>query len=213
MISTVATYLPRLARPLLPHVLSRIETSERVLYLTFDDGPSEVTTDLLEVLDAHGAHGTFFLIGQQVLRYPESVATLTQRGHGIGNHGYRHRDPWLRPRRPLLEDFQENRRLLQEMTGIDALFCRPPYGHWRPVLDAWARRTGSQVVLWDVMPGDYLRFMSLDRLVSFTRRTVRTGSIIVLHDAPRAPALLKQLLPALSADGWRLTSLSRTPAT
>ena len=152
------------------------------LALTFDDGPNPAATPrLLDLLDAHQAQASFFMIGRYVNRYPKLAAEITARGHAVGNHTDTHPSLlWLSSRR-IADELQRCQERIEMAAGRRARWMRPPYGFRGPQLDGVVRRGGFEGVVmwsvtgkdWDPQPASLLK----DRL-----RGARGGDIILLHD-------------------------------
>ncbi|HEX7072181.1 MAG TPA: polysaccharide deacetylase family protein, partial [Rhodothermales bacterium] len=207
MIVFFSSYVPRLVSRFISFAVWRSDATERVIHLTFDDGPSATeTVRILDTLDRHGARATFFLLGTNAMQHPELVREIVRRGHGIGGHGHAHLDPWRSRAADVVHDFETGCGILEEITGAHVRLIRPPYGRLRPCLMQWARATGRMPVMWDVMPGDYLPRISPTRIRRAVERMIRPGSIVVLHDnpsvAPVTAEALDQLLPVLRRSGW-----------
>lgn len=160
--------------------LTHVETAEPVVALTFDDGPDpEFTPRILDVLGAHGARGTFFVVGRAVRRHPGIVERAAREGHTVANHS------WDHPSFPLVSG--RGRRLQLRWTeevlpeGAPRMF-RPPWGHQSPATRLTAWREGLPVVAWSVMAEDWLDDPA-DRLVKRLHEGLRPGAIVLLHDA------------------------------
>jgi peptidoglycan/xylan/chitin deacetylase (PgdA/CDA1 family) len=158
----------------------RVATREPAIALTFDDGPHpEETPRVLEILERHGARGTFFMIGKNARRHPEVVARALEAGHAVANHSWDH---------PSFRRIQGRYRRAQIRWCGEALgpqgarLFRPPYGEQSlgSRLDALA--CGYQVVCWDVVAEDW-EDRPADHLVQRVMRRLRRGSIVVFHDA------------------------------
>ncbi len=173
------TVFKRIARRLLGTV-TRVHTSGSVMALTFDDGPHpEYTPQLLEILDRHGAHATFFMVGQRAEKYPDVMAEVARRGHAIGNHSWNH------PSFPLLTGAQRRQQIRQcasVLANTGARLFRPPFGHQDTAsrLDAWL--LGYDVIAWSVLADDWLNH-SPEQVFDRLSERIRPGSIILLHDA------------------------------
>ena len=157
-----------------------MNTREPAVALTFDDGPDPVWTPrLLEVLEAHGARATFFMVGANAKRYPGLVDRVACGGHSIGNHS------WDHPSFPLISRAERLRqlKLCSDALGARAsrLF-RPPYGHQTigSRLDVW--RAGYRVVTWSVVEPDWLN-RGGDTIAAGIQARMRPGSIVLLHDS------------------------------
>jgi peptidoglycan/xylan/chitin deacetylase (PgdA/CDA1 family) len=150
--------------------------------LTFDDGPHPEGTPA--VLDALGtAHAVFFLVGEQVERYPELAAEIAARGHEVAIHGYRHRNqmrttPWA-----LAGDLHRAADAIATATGRRPRLYRPPYGIFTPAGLALARRAGWTPLLWSKWGRDWRAHTDAAEIARLATRDLRPGDVILLHDA------------------------------
>ena len=215
VVNLLGTHLPRLAAPFFPDACWRrapARPTDRLAYLTFDDGPTlEMTPALLAKLDRYNAQGTFFLIGHNAARHRHLVRHIDAAGHQIGNHTYSHSDAWRTSSNKLLLELDYTSALLREITGKPVLFMRPPYGHFTRPMRAWCLTHRQHLTMWDVMPGDFLRWTSSRRVAERVFDMIRPGSIIVLHDNPDTKDVtleaLETILRRLTAEGWRFPVL------
>ncbi len=202
----------RLAATILPRVWSRIPHAGRTLYLTFDDGPSEATRGLLDVLARYGAQASFFVLGERVDEHTDLLHRMRAEGHAVGSHGWEHSDPWntARPNRWRLAD-----DAVADALGEAPRWMRPPYGHLTYGTWRHAHLYDRHIALWDVMPGDFRASATPRTITERVLKNVRPGSIIVLHDGPamhgRAEAMAETLVPALLVEGWALRALPDQP--
>lgn len=159
------------------------------VYLTFDDGPiPEATPWVLDVLDQFGVKATFFMVGQNVERYPELLEEVRRRGHGVGNHTLHHMQGASASTRSYMRDVAEGASL----TG-SRLF-RPPHGWLRP-RQFMALRKYYRIVMYDLVTRDYSRRMTADDVVANVMNLTRDGSIIVFHDSLKSLPRLREALP------------------
>lgn len=208
----VGTTLPRLTRRLYPDALWRIPTCERVVYLTFDDGPTlSFTAPLLEILAHHGAKATFFLIGRYAEQHPNLVRAVRAAGHSIGNHTYSHAEAWKLSAHKLVRDLERGAGAIEAITGERLRFMRPPWGQITRQLRHWCLVRRQRLTMWDVGPGDFLPAASAEAVERRILRAIKPGSIVVLHDHPMAETTLRRALPHvlsnLSGEGWQFRAL------
>jgi peptidoglycan-N-acetylglucosamine deacetylase len=171
----------------------RINTSEKVLYLTFDDGPiPEVTPWILQQLEQYNAKATFFCVGENVEKNPEIYQNLLQKGHSVGNHTQNHLNGWSTKTDVYLENTKKCATLVQSN-----LF-RPPYGRLKPSQSAMIRKN-YQIILWDVLSGDFDPKISVEKCLQNVIDCAKEGSIIVMHDSLKAEKNLRYILPRLLA--------------
>jgi len=174
----------RLYRPsaiirwLYPEALFRVKTTEKILYLTFDDGPHPGSTPfLLDILDRYNIKSVFFCSGKAAEEYPEFIKKIRSKGHIIGNHGYSHLDGWKTSTKKYCEDV-----LIAAGLTSDNLF-RPPYGRLS-IRQYYILRKSFKIVLWDIMPYDFDTGFGMEKSLGTLTRMIRPGSVIVLHDTP-----------------------------
>ena len=196
------TWLQRLYRG----VVWRMDPSSKVVYLTFDDGPiPECTPQVLDILAQYGVKATFFMVGENVERYPELLARVREEGHAVGNHTYHHLKGFKTCTRTYLQDAQQANAILQTH-----LF-RPPHGRMKYSQKKALHETGQTIYLWDVLTHDYNPCYSVEKMLSVVKRYTRNGSIIVMHDSLKSKDRMLQLLPLmiqwLHADGYKCETL------
>lgn len=173
-----------------PHALWRMDRNEKAVYLTFDDGPiPEATPFILDVLDRFNARATFFMVGENVDKYPHLFQEVKRRGHRIGNHTYNHISGFKHWSWHYLANAKKANELLQT-----DLF-RPPHGWIQIGQYKTLRHCGYQVVMWDVVTRDYSRWLTAKDVFSNVRRYTRPGSIITFHDSLKSIEKLKSALP------------------
>ena len=173
---------PLLYRLLFPEAFWRIKqhTDHPVAYLTFDDGPvPEVTPQVLDILDSLGVKATFFMVGDNVRRYPWLLDEVRRRGHAVGNHTMHH----LQGMKTRGVAYIRDVALADSLIG-SRLF-RPPHGIMRWG-QARAIRSRYNIIMYDVVSRDYNRKLSPDKVLDNVCRLTRDGSIIVFHDSLKA---------------------------
>jgi peptidoglycan/xylan/chitin deacetylase (PgdA/CDA1 family) len=212
LIPYLATHGLRPFHRFFPDLLWRVDANARTAYLTFDDGPTtEVTRPLLDILEEYDARATHFLVGRHAEEHPDLVRALVDAGHRVGNHTYTHPDPWTLSEEALARELQRTTALLEDLVRAPIRALRPPYGHPTGFLREWCAAQNQRMVMWDVMPGDYLQTATAERVSSFVINHIRPGSVIVLHDNPICedvtPQALDTILDTLTGEGWRFDAL------
>jgi peptidoglycan-N-acetylglucosamine deacetylase len=181
---------PLLLQWVTPSLLWRVNTREKEVYLTFDDGPvPEVTPWVLDVLEQYKIKATFFCVGDNVSKYPELFIRLKECGHAVGNHTYNH----LKLYKTEADEYRQNIRKAA-VQNKSRLF-RPPHGQINKSLIRWARSRRLKVVMWDVLPADYDTERTGLQCFETVKRKTRPGSIIVFHDSVKAQKNLMKALP------------------
>ena len=180
----------------------------RAIALTFDDGPGESTPRVLELLDRHGAHATFFQCGCCVERFPGIARAVLEAGHEIGNHGYSHARLYLRTARFIFRELSTAQRAIQETVGVEPRLFRAPYGvRWFGMREA-QRRLNLLGVMWTCIARDWR--LPGPRIASRLLAAAQNGAIFCLHDGGDAgPALeaLEIALPRLKEQGYDLVTV------
>ncbi|RZL15549.1 MAG: polysaccharide deacetylase family protein, partial [Pedobacter sp.] len=211
---------PLLLKWYYPSLLWNKSRTEKVIYLTFDDGPIPNVTDfVLKTLKAFNAKATFFCIGDNIVKHPEVYAHVINDGHAVGNHTFNHLKGWKTDD----ETYIENTLMCQQLTRTN-LF-RPPYGRIKKsqvrslkslVLDQSKSRlstssTGLQIVMWDVLSGDFDINLSPEKCYQNVIKHTENGSIVVFHDSLKAFDRLEYTLPRalkyFSDKGFTFSSL------
>ncbi len=180
---------PQFVQKLLPNFTWRIPTREKVLYLTFDDGPiPQVTPWVLAQLQQYDAKATFFCVGENISKYPDLFGQVTQAGHSTGNHTYNHLNGWTSDNVPYFLNVRRCAHLLHSK-----LF-RPPYGRLK-LRQAEFLQQHYQIVMWDVLSGDFDSGLSAKQCLSNVLTNARRGSVVVFHDSQKARERLEFVLP------------------
>lgn len=195
-------------------LVARVETGERVVALTFDDGPTDrYTGEVLAVLAAREVPATFFLVGQAIRRHPEATRRIVEAGHEIGNHSYSHRRMVAVTPGFVDDELSATDAAIREAGYEGPVRFRPPYGKKLVVLPWYLARNGRTTVTWDVEPETWLPVDAPPRdFVNHVLERVRPGSIVLLHVMFDARESTRQALPAiidaLRGRGYRFVTVS-----
>ncbi len=185
----VPVFLPR-ARLYAP-VLARLPDVGRAVWLTIDDGPSEDTPAMLDLLDRHGARATFFLVGERAQARPDLVGEILRRGHGIGNHTQTHPQAkfWRLGPFAMASEIGEAQRALERIAGRAPVWFRSVVGMTNPFVAASLRRHGLTRVAWTARGFDAVDADPV-RVLQRIQRGLRPGAIVLLHEgAPHGRSL------------------------
>ena len=176
-------------RWLYPRAYWRMDRHERSVYLTFDDGPiPEATPFILDTLKQFGARATFFMVGDNVRKYPELYKRILAEGHQVGNHTHNH----IGGLRHSIKEYSYN--VEKANAYIKSHYVRPPHGWMRMAQYEWLSRK-YKIVMWDLVTRDYSKWMTAQDVVNNIKRYTRNGSIITFHDSLKSIDKLKTALP------------------
>ena len=187
-------------RWLYPRATWRMDRNEKAVYLPFDDGPiPEATPFILDTLSQYGIKATFFMVGDNVRKYPELYNKVVAAGHRIGNHTFNHIGGF----RHTITTYKANADKADQLLHTD-LF-RPPHGWMRWDQYIWLRRK-YRIVMWDLVTRDYSKWMTAEDVLNNVKRYTRNGSIITFHDSLKSIDKLHYALPEaikwLKAEGY-----------
>ncbi|MGW1346332.1 polysaccharide deacetylase family protein [Kribbella sp. NPDC002412] len=185
---------------------TQADAGTKWVYLTFDDGPNpKYTPQILKILQAYRVRATFFVIGQNVKRYPALTRKVDRRGHSVQSHSWSHPNLTKVNWSTFKYQIRTTDRYLRTQTGYTPRCLRPPYGATNRVVARRAAALGKTIKLWSVDPRDWTR----PGTAVIARRVlanVRSGSVILLHDGggnrSQTVAALPRILKTLKARGY-----------
>jgi peptidoglycan/xylan/chitin deacetylase (PgdA/CDA1 family) len=178
-----ALQLPRTLQELPTYAADRSVSGGSVA-ITFDDGPHpEGTPRILEILAAHGATATFFVVGEQVVQRPALLQRIIDEGHSVQLHAYEHRLQSKRSARQLAGDYQRGTAAIEDAIGQTPVLHRPPFGVYSPAGLRIARERNLQPLLWADWGRDWRKFTTPLRIANRVTRNLRAGDVVLLHDA------------------------------
>ena len=182
-----------------------IDYDDKVVALTFDDGPSKYTTKILDTLKKYDACGTFFVIGNKVEFYNETLQRMVNEGNEIGNHSYNHK--WLNrlSKQEFQEELNKTQEKVQKITGISPKVFRPTYGGYSDILKSY---TDLTFILWDVDSSDW-KVKKKEKIINNIIPNVKDGSIILMHDNHEYSAnAIDSVVKALKDKGYKFVTVS-----
>ncbi len=200
-----------------------LSSKEKVLYLTFDDGPtSEITEWTLNELKKYEAKATFFCIGKNIAERPEIFQKIIAENHSVGNHTNNHLNGWKTKSPTYLKNIEEAEKYFDEnlrpnltntkLETQNLKLFRPPYGKLTLSQSRKIRKMGYKIIMWDVLSADFDPNISYDKCLENVLRNIQNGSVIIFHDSIKASERLKFVLPKVlkyySYLGYRFSSLT-----
>lgn len=199
-----------------PNYVWDIPTTDKIIYLTFDDGPTpDITNWTLETLKTYNAKATFFCIGHNVEKHPEILQNILKEGHAIGNHTHNHLKGWKTATPDYLENIKQAQATIenQQFKGkpVTTNLFRPPYGKLKPNQGKQLLDLGYKIIMWDIISFDWDKNIPeedcLDNVISKTEN----GSVVVFHDSLKAAKNMQYALPKVlehfTKKGYRFESI------
>lgn len=178
-------------------IWDKSSNAERVIYLTFDDGPHPLATPfVLDWLGKYNAKASFFCIGNNVTKHPAIYEEVISEGHLVGNHTFQHVNGWKTKAHDYIEEISNAGHC------IHSDFFRPPYGRITKKQISAIRKNKNlpqQIIMWDVLSGDFDLTLDGDQCFKNVANHVQNGSIVVMHDSQKAWDRLSVALPKILA--------------
>jgi len=186
-----------------------VQRDEKIVALSFDAAwGNEDTQTLIDILDQYGVHTTFFVVGDWVEKYPESVRALAEAGNEVMNHSSSHAHFSALSTNEILADISACNDKLEAITGVRPSLFRCPYGEYDDHVIKAVNSLGMSAVQWDVDSLDW-KGISADQITRRVLDRVQPGSIVLFHNAAEhTPEALPGILEALLADGYRVVPIS-----
>jgi peptidoglycan-N-acetylglucosamine deacetylase len=191
-----------------------VSTKEKLVALTFDDGPHpEYTLQLLELFDRYQAKATFYVTGENVKAFPDIAASVHCSGHELGNHTYSHPHLTALEKPEQLQELESTEALIQGITGSKPLTLRPPYFDYNEEVGELCEQLGYAVIGGVNFDTEDWREPGVEHIVTTSRRHIRNGSILVFHDGygdrSQTVEAMRILVPELVEQGYELVTVSR----
>ena len=194
--SIIIAKTPRLVKRFFPMLRWSFSSKRKIIYLTFDDGPTpEITEWTLQTLAKHQAKATFFCIGKNVALHPAITQDIVDGGHRIANHCYNHNNAWKCDAKDYSQSIQQTEDLLAKFQQNDTKLFRPPYGKLTYKKVKQLKQKGYKIIMWDVLSNDVQVQVSPKKSLRTLLKKTNNGSIVVFHDSVKGRNTLKQVLP------------------
>ena len=192
------------------NITSRVETDEKVVALTFDDGPEIKTNEVLDVLEQKEIKATFYVIGERLKENINIGKRITESGHELGNHSFTHQRFLLKSQTFIDKEIQNTNELIRESGYQDPITFRPPYSKKLLGLPWYLNKHGIQTITADIEPDTY--GTTADFFVDYTITNTKSGSIILLHpfceSCDEARKAIPLIIDKLKAEGYKFVTIS-----
>lgn len=202
---------PRIIKWYYANLYWQTPPSEKVIYLTFDDGPTpEVTEYVLEELLNWKAKATFFCLGMNITKNESILLKLKEHGHSIGNHTFSHLSGWESKVNTYLADIKKCAVELNKTLSNNSNLFRPPYGRINKSQISEINKK-YKIVLWNYLTGDFDSHLSNTKCFERAKKNIKNGDVVVLHDNLKSFETIQYVLPRLLAHfsnlGYRFEAL------
>ena len=187
-----------------------VDREDKVVALSFDAAwGNEDTQTLIDILDERGVHATFFVVGDWVDRYPDSVRAIAEAGNEVMSHSLHHAHFSKLSSEEIKNDLLGNNEKIRAVTGVSPVLFRCPYGEYDDHVIQAVRDVGMTAIQWDVDSLDW-KGISADEITQRVLKNVRSGSIVLFHNAAEhTPEALPGILEALQSEGYTIVPISQ----
>ena len=187
-----------------------VETSEKVVAITFDDGPNQKTQKVLEVLDKYNVKATFFCIGKNIKGNESIIQQIQAKGHIIGNHSYSHSNFFdFNTTKQMVEDLTLANNAIKNITGDAPVYFRPPYGVTTPSLARACEQLNLKVIGWNIRSLDTV-IKEKNKVVERVTKKIKPGSVILLHDSVEdSEKITEDIICYLNEHNYKILPLNK----
>lgn len=158
---------------------SSVDTDQKVVALTFDDGPTKNVDNLLALLDKYEVKATFFLIGNEIVTHPEEAKRIVEAGHQIGNHSYSHERMIFKSPSFIKKEIEKTNESIRKIGYTEQIDFRPPNGKKLLGLPFYLSKENIDTIMWNLEPDTY--HSTTSEKVTYVKENIKPGSIILLH--------------------------------
>lgn len=186
-----------------------VTAGQKIIALSFDDGPGRYTNAILDILEEYNVRATFFVLGSAIEQRPETFLRTVELGHEIGNHTWNHENLTGLSAWQITQTLRNTSNLIEELTGQAPSIMRPPYGAFGSREQSIIERLGYSVIMWSVDPRDWERRNSR-AIYNHITQNARHGDIILLHDIHRTTyQAVDKLIPSLIERGFTFVTVGQ----
>lgn len=195
-------------------LISRVDTTEKIIALTFDDGPSKHFTDeVLQILVTHNVKGTFFVTGAEIAANQAQAKQLVAAGHQLGNHSYSHSRMLFMSQTTIANEIEQTDLLIRQVGYQGDIHFRPPYGKKLFTLPWYLQQHQRLSILWDLEPeSDKKLAQDAQAMANYVLENAKPGSILLLHVMYKSRETSRQALPliitGLKQQGYRFVTVN-----
>lgn len=198
---TIPSIFPLIA----PNVTWKVKTNDKVVYLTFDDGPHpSITPMVLSILEEYNAKATFFCVGDNVTKYPEIFNEIISKGHAVGNHTFNHIKGWQSTNQSYINNIKKAAEV------IPSNLFRPPYGRIKPS-QIKLLKNDYRIIMWSILTRDYDKSLNPYTALKHLNKLTKPGDVVVFHDSEKAKenmlVMLKGMLQHFNQQQYRFKAL------
>lgn len=193
-------------------LVNQVDTAQKVIALTYDDGPNPpYTNQLLDLLQRHQIKATFFVVGKAIEKHPETVRLLLSNGHEIGNHSYSHKPLIFEKPGFIWSEIEKTDQILRQLGVKQEIHFRAPYGRKLIALPYFLAKLRKKNILWDIDSKDY-EASNPEDIETYVLDQVHPGSIILMHDGGgdrwRTVVATEKLIEKLKEKGYTFKTVS-----
>jgi peptidoglycan/xylan/chitin deacetylase (PgdA/CDA1 family) len=178
--------------------------------LTFDDGPSKNVNEILPLLDKYDVKATFFLIGNEIEKYPEEAGKIAEAGHQIGNHTYSHKRMVFKSPSYIKAEIEKTDKLIENAGYKGEIDVRPPNGKKIIGLPYYLNKNDRETITWDLEPDSY--YTTASDKVKYVKKNIKPGSIILMHpmydDTGKELQAIEGILRELTNEGYTFVTVN-----
>ncbi len=192
----------------IPNSQFYIDPEKPMIALTFDDGPSKITPEILDILEQNDARATFFVLGHKVESKTETLKRIQEMGCEIGNHSWDHPSFKKLNYEKISKQISSTNEKVKNVTDLKPTLMRPPYGAYNDTAIKALKEQGMSIILWSVDTLDW-KSRNADAVYNLTMSSVKDGAIILFHDLyPSTKAAVEKIIPELKSQGYQLVTVS-----
>ncbi|HEY9614850.1 polysaccharide deacetylase family protein [Allocoleopsis sp.] len=193
-------------------LVNQVDTTQKVIALTYDDGPNPpYTNQLVDLLQRHQIQATFFVVGKTIEKHPETLRLLLSKGHEIGNHSYSHKPLLFKKPGFIWSEIEKTDKILRQLGVKEEIHFRAPYGRKLIILPYFLAKLRKKNILWDIDSKDY-EASNPEDIESYVLERVHPGSIILMHDGggdrSRTVVATEKLIEKLKEKGYGFKTVS-----